>query len=311
MRGSLLVALASLTLWSQVPAPRPPLPIPGLAKSIQRPDLLLHFKDYGQGEPVLILTGGPGFSGESMEPVAQMLAKRGRAILLDQRGTGESQPKVDEAITLDGTLADIEALRKELGLNTWTVLGCSWGGMLALDYAAKFPGSLKAMILLDSGGTSWASFGRVFWDNITCRMTQEEHAVRRYWSQKEVNRMEPLRAPVEFMRTILPAYFYDRTKALPFIAGLKVGKEHFNPASERLDKEFDQGESARIEALRKITIPTLIIHGRQDPMPESVAMTNQALLKGSHLVWLDRCGHFAWLEQPEALEKALLAFLFP
>jgi pimeloyl-ACP methyl ester carboxylesterase len=44
-------------------------------------------------------------------------------------------------------------------------------------------------------------------------------------------------------------------------------------------------------------------------MPELVAIENQKLLKGSRLVWLDRCGHWPWIEQPEALEKALLEFL--
>jgi pimeloyl-ACP methyl ester carboxylesterase len=69
--------------------------------------------------------GGPGFSGDGMEPVAQMIAKRGRAIVPDQRGSGGSMPKDAKAITLDATLADLEALRKEIGLEKWTVWGCS------------------------------------------------------------------------------------------------------------------------------------------------------------------------------------------
>jgi proline iminopeptidase len=120
-----------------------------------------------------------------------------------------------------------------------------------------------------------------------------------------------MRAASEGVRAILPAQFYDRTKAHQAIAFLKVGKEHYNPdAGEYLSPAYDQGSSARSEALGKVNIPTLIIHGRQDPMPESVALENQKLLKGSRLVWLDRCGHWPWIEQPEALEKALFEFLF-
>ncbi len=44
---------------------------------------------------------------------------------------------------------------------------------------------------------------------------------------------------------------------------------------------------------------------------ESVALESNKLLKGSRLVWLDRCGHFPWIEQPEAFEKAVFEFLFP
>ena len=53
-----------------------PKPVSGAARTLSRPDLTLHYKDYGQGEPVLLLMGGPGFSGEGLEPVAQMIARR-------------------------------------------------------------------------------------------------------------------------------------------------------------------------------------------------------------------------------------------
>jgi len=303
--------LLGLGLLAQPPAsaPKPPVPIPGASGTLVRPDLVLHYRTLGQGEPVLVLTGGPGFPGGLMEPVAQMIAKKGRAILPDPRGSGRSMPKEDAAITVEGSLSDFEALRNELGLKQWTVLGCSWGGMLALDYAAKFPGSLKALVLLDSGGTSWASFGQAFGDNITCRMTAEERAARRFWYQKEEYARNPQRAELELLRCILPAYFYDRSKALPFLAGLKEGKESYNPAAGRMDAEYDKGEGARIEALAKMRLPALILHGRQDPLPEAVAMDLNRLLRGSRLILLDRCGHLAWLEQPDALEKALLEFL--
>ena len=289
------------------PADSPP---PGIAKTLVRPDLVLHYKDYGQGESVLILMGGPGFPGDGMEPVAQMIAKRDRAIVPDQRGSGGSMPKDAKAITLDATIADFEALRKELGLEKWTVWGCSWGGMLAMDYASKFPDSLKGLVLVGSGGTSWASFYKAFSDNMNARMSADDRAASQYWSQQDVVAKDPMRAAIEDIRAILPSQFYDRSKAHQAIAILKVGKEHYNPeAGNYLVPAYEQQEAARIEALRKVDIPTLIIHGRQDPMPESVALANQKLLKGSRLVWLDRCGHWPWIEQPKATEKALLEFL--
>jgi proline iminopeptidase len=302
--------LLCLSLQAQAPTTGSPQTFPGKARTLARLDLVLHFKDFGQGEPVLVLMGGPGFSGDGMEPVAQMIAKRGRAIVPDQRGSGGSIPGDAKAITLDATLADLEALRKELGLEKWTVWGCSWGGMLALDYASKFPSSIKGLILVDSGGPSWA-FAQVFSDNMKARMNPDDLSAQRYWSQPDVISKDPMRAAIEGIRAILPSQFYDRTKAHQAIAILKAGKEHYNPeADERLSPEYEQGAPARIEALRKVEIPTLIVHGRQDPMPESVALENQKLLKGSRLVWLDRCGHWPWIEQPAALEKAMFEFLF-
>jgi len=302
--------LLCFSLQAQAPAPESPSPAPGKAKTLARPDLMLHYKDYGQGEPVLVLMGGPGFSGDGMEPVAQIIAKRGRAIVPDQRGSGGSMPRDAKAITLDATVADLETLRKELGLEKWTVWGCSWGGMLALDYASKFPTSIKGLVLVDSGGPSLA-FAEAFSDNMQARMSADDLSARRYWSQPDVVSKDPMRAAIEGIRAILPSQFYDRTKAHQAIAILKAGKEHYNPeADEHLSPDYEQGAPARIEALRKVDIPTLILHGRQDPMPESIALENQKLLKGSRLVWLDRCGHWPWIEQPAALEKALFEFLF-
>jgi D-alanyl-D-alanine dipeptidase len=288
-----------------------PKPVPGIAKSLSRPDLTLHYMDYGRGEPVLLLMGGPGFSGEGLEPVAQMIAKRARAIVPDQRGTGGSIPKNVDRITLDATLADFEALRQSLGFEKWTVWGCSWGGMLALDYASKFPSSIKGLILADSGGPSFA-FIKAFSDNMRARKSADDLSAHRYWSQPDVVAKDPMRAVIEMNRAMLPSQFYDRSKAHQVIAILKEGREHYNPElDEILSTAYDKGASARIEALKKVDIPALIIHGRQDPMPESVALENQKLLKGSRLVWLERSGHWPWIEQPEAFEKALFEFLFP
>lgn len=300
----------SLGLQAQAQNPESTALSSGKAKTLSRPDLELHYRDYGQGEPVLLLMGGPGFSGEGLEPVALMIAKRGRAIVPDHRGSGGSIPKDASSITLDATIADLEALRKDLGFERWTVWGCSWGGMLALDYASKFPSSIKGLILVGSGGPSWA-FARAFSDNMKARMSADDLSARQYWSQPDVISKDPVRAAIEGIRAILPSQFYDRTKAHQAIAILKAGKEHYNPeAGEHLNPAYDEGTSARIEALKKVDIPTLILHGRQDPMPESVALENQKLLKGSRLVWLDRCGHWPWIEQPGAMEKAMFEFLF-
>jgi proline iminopeptidase len=298
------------SLQAQAPTPESPLLPPGKPKTLSRPDLVLHYKDYGQGEPVLLLMGGPGFSGEGLEPVAQMIAKRGRAIVPDQRGSGGSIPINAKAITLDATVADLEALRKDLGLEKWTVWGCSWGGMLALDYASKFPSRIKGLILADSGGASW-DFAKDFADNMKARMSADDMSAQQYWTQPDIISKDPMRAAVETMRAILPSQFYDRTKVHQAIAIMKPGKEHYNPeAGDLLIPAFEEGTPARIEALKKADIPTLIVHGCQDPMPESVALENQKLLKGSRLIWLDRCGHWPWIEQPVALEKAMFEFLF-
>ena len=128
------------------------------------------------------------------------------------------------------------------------LVGWSLGGMLALDYAAKFPGSVKGLVLVGSGGTSWASFAEAFSDNMSARMSPDDLAAQDYWSQPAVIAKDPLRAAIEGIRAMLPSQFYDRTKAHEAIAIFKAGIEHYNPkAGEHLIPAYEQGTAPAFE----------------------------------------------------------------
>jgi proline iminopeptidase len=87
---------------------------------------------------VLIINGGPGMNSDGFVGVAQKLSKNNRTIIYDQRGTGRSTlTKTDTStITMKLMAADIEALRKQLNIKSWIILGHSFGGMLASYYAS-------------------------------------------------------------------------------------------------------------------------------------------------------------------------------
>ncbi|HEV2068027.1 MAG TPA: alpha/beta fold hydrolase, partial [Thermomicrobiales bacterium] len=103
------------------------------------------------GKPALYLHGGPG---SSCTPGQRRLfdPERYRAVLFDQRGSGRSRPLASEpganlqANTTQHLLADIEALRRHLGVESWTVLGMSWGTTLGLAYAQAYPQRVDALV---------------------------------------------------------------------------------------------------------------------------------------------------------------------
>jgi proline iminopeptidase len=96
-------------------------------EKIPRSGFDLYYRSLGTGEPILILSGGPGDACDYMLPVASEVAKHAHAILLEQRGTGRSlTPRIDKStINLALSLEGFEVLRSHLKVERWTIIGHS------------------------------------------------------------------------------------------------------------------------------------------------------------------------------------------
>jgi proline iminopeptidase len=109
----------------------------------------IYFEESGcpNGCPVLFLHGGPG--GTSSPKQRRFFDPTYyRIILFDQRGCGRSTPHADlKENTTWHLVADIEALREQLGIEQWLLFGGSWGSTLALSYAEAYPNRVKGLIL--------------------------------------------------------------------------------------------------------------------------------------------------------------------
>jgi proline iminopeptidase len=267
------------------------------AESLPRDGFDLHYRTMGKGPAVLLLSGGPGFDVDYMLPVAEKLADSFTCVLLEQRGTGRSRAaKFDPAaMTLRNVVEDLEALRVHLKLESLTLVGHSWGGMLAMAYAAAHPERVGRMLLVGPGGMD-PQFQMYFGPNIDMRLWPADREAR-----------AAAKTPVENIRAIVPAYFFDRDKALAFAKATPADSLHGN-VGEALWPDLAKNYNVR-EAMKKLDRPTLIVQGRQDPIGESTAYEIHLAIKGSSLQLLNRCGHFPWLEQPDAFFKATREFL--
>ena len=108
----------------------------------------------GQGYPLALMHGGPGADHISMlafRPCADQFT----LILYDHRCNGRSGNADVSTMTWDNLAADAEALRQTLGFEKWAVLGHSFGGMVALEYALRYPQSLSHLLLVDTCGDTW------------------------------------------------------------------------------------------------------------------------------------------------------------
>jgi proline iminopeptidase len=269
--------------------------------------LQLHYRSVGTGSPVVLLSGGPGFDVDYMLPVAEAFP-RFRRILLEQRGTGRSVPAtlVAEDMTLAVAVQDLEALREHLEQPRLVLVGHSWGGMLAMAYAAAHPNRVDRLILIGSGGPT-LEFTTWFEDNIRARMHPEDVEAQAYWTEAAKHGVAADKVALETARALTPAYFFDRRKGLAFAAEMKDGSLH-EASSAILVADLAKSYDVRA-GLRRVNRPTLIVHGHQDPMGDKTAEDIHAAITPSTVIYLHKCGHFPWVEQPEAFRVAIEAFM--
>jgi len=270
-------------------------------------DLFYRIVGPTSGDHVLVLSGGPGEDINSMQGIADELAKKYRCIMWEQRGTGRSKlPRYDSlTINLNAYMEDIEALRKQLHAEKFVVVGNSWGMILGLAYAGTHPDAVRAVVTIGSGPITFEYLG-VFSDNQFARLGACELEVREFWKDPAREAADSDRAAFERLRAATIAYFYDRKKALQMASELKPEDYNFRvpPAFLKAEGKYDFRPK-----LKTIVAPVLLLQGRQDLAGEANVDEAHSLIKNSTLAFIDKCGHMPWLEQPEQTWKIVEDFL--
>lgn len=97
---------------------------------------------------LFLLHGGPGGDHASFKSSSAALRDVAQLVYVDHRGCGRSSPGDPADYTLDNNIDDLDALREHLGLERISVLGSSYGGMVALGYALRYPDRLANLVLV-------------------------------------------------------------------------------------------------------------------------------------------------------------------
>ena len=278
-------------------------------KIAENGDLDIYYRVFGEGNPILIIGGGPGDNSDRYLSLCELLSQHFQCILVDQRGSGKSMPAVVDSTTISIglTLQDFEAVRKHLGFESWTVLGFSYGGLLASLYAQNNPKPVSHLICLNSMGLSLGVFAH-FSDNINSKLLPSDLELSEYWSDSTRLAQDPHHALVERIRAMMPGYFYDRKKSLLVSEPMKDSDFNFE-MGDWIWKDIIKSYSGISEKGSKFDKPVLILHGRQDPLGESVPQFLNGYYKNSKLIFIEKCGHYSWIEQPEKIYSSLVEFL--
>ena len=267
----------------------------------------LFVKTVGEGEPIVLVHGGPGFDHSYFLPGMAELADDFRLVFFDQRVSGRSPADLEpEQITLSRFVGDIEALRRFLGVKRIHLLGHSFGGLLAMHYAVSHPERLRSLMLVNSTAASSEYVDEVN-RLLQERLSEEDRQRRRELAQSEaLERGEPA-AIRELLGIVLSANFHDPGKATDL--ELYVGGD-FAARSQKLQNlASDLAEFDLYPRLGEIRAPTLIVRGRAEVLPREATERIHAAIPGSRLAELEDCGHFPFGECNDRLQSVLRAFL--
>jgi len=253
-----------------------------------------------------VLHGGPGADHAYLLPQLLELAAEFELIFYDQRGGGRSREATPSRVTWQVQVEDLAHVVREFAVEPLTLVGYSWGGLLALLYAREAAaGRLSPrpsrLALIDPAPVS-----RRYRDVFEAEFARRQNgpaiqAMRTKLAASGLKERDPGAYRQRAFELSVAGYFADPARATdltPFRVTGRVQQSVWESLGD-FDLTGDLGA---------VHCPAIVVHGRQDPIPlassESIATS-----LGAEFVPLDDCGHVPYVEQPVKLFSALKRFL--
>jgi proline-specific peptidase len=265
------------------------------------------------GPPLLCLHGGPGAGWDYLQSFEDVTATGRQVIFYDQLGCGNSAiaDAHDPAMwTVDLFVEEVDAVRSALGLDQVHLLGQSWGGMLAMQYAIGQPSGLLSLIIESSPASiaQWVSEANrlrallppdveaVLREHEAAGTTDSEayqEAVLVFY-RRHVCRLDPW--PDYVQRT------FDKLAANPEVYNAMNGPSEFHVVGTLLSFDIT-------DQLGEISAPTLILSGRHDEATPAIIETIKSGIRGSEWVLFENSSHMCHAEERERCMGIVGTFL--
>lgn len=255
----------------------------------------------GTGVPALLLHGGAAVP-DYMGGCAERLDGLFDTIRYTQRGVPPSEG--GPPYTIESHASDAVSVLDSLGIDRAWAIGHSWGGHLALHLGHLHEDRLLGLLLIDALGADPTVFTELD-ANLRRGMTDDERA-RVDEIEERRRRGEVAEADLlERFRLVWPHYFVRTERASPPPGRIGV----------RSSIETNRSIAAHFEAetlvfgLPGVAVPARFVHGESDPLPLSSTERTAALFEDARVATIPDCGHFPWLEQPDAFRRAVECLL--
>jgi proline-specific peptidase len=257
----------------------------------------------GARPPLLTLHGGPGSVHNYLLPLVDLLGQDRALIFYDQVGCGNSTRRPGwppERWTVDLHLAELDALTGHLGLTRFHLLGHSWGGMLAAEYALRHPDRLASLILCSTASSaqrmmdSLSSLRQALTAEGTPGTPEYEQALAQEFVTQHICRLDPM--PDELV------YTFGQLAANPGINSAMMGHD-----ADEVTGTL-RGWTAE-DRLAGLTVPTLVLGGEYDELNAHARQPFLDLIPDVRGHVFAGASHVSFSETPEEFRDVTSAFL--
>ncbi len=268
----------------------------------------VYYKTMGEGDPIMIVHGGPVLDHSYFLPHLEKLAQKYKLVFYDQRAAGRSSIQIDSTtMSLDGFVEDIELLRNALSLKKINLLGHSWGGLLAMKYAIKYNENLDHLILSNPMAPSVED-----WQAANVELSMEMNPSDRkrldaIMSSGLLRTDDPTPYLKEMMRISYKAQFYDTTKLEKLSLYMPKDFMFRNQIYGLLAPQMNNYNLYGV--LSNVEVPTLVIFGESESAAEMYGGKMVSALKNAELKIIPQTGHFPFVESTEKFIQELGTFL--
>jgi proline iminopeptidase len=280
----------------------------------------LYARAIGRGREIIVLHGGPDFDHAYLLPDLDRLRDGYRLVYYDQRGRGNSAEHVrPQDVTLSSEVGDLDTVRRYFRLEAPALLGHSWGAVLALEYALRHPSRVSRLILLNPAPVSAADVAvlrKAYLERLGPEAArQQREIVAGDGYQGGDPAAVAARYRIHFKPALKRPSDYEKLMATMSAQFVRQGHEGILKARAVEDRLYLDTWQAPgydlLPKLRDLRIPTVVITGDSDFIPVEIAGRIARAIPEARFVTLAGCGHFAYLECPGQVRRALDDFFRP
>jgi proline iminopeptidase len=255
------------------------------------------------GRPLVMVNGGPGFDHTYVlcSDAWDRIAQARRVVFYDQRGNGRSSALgKGQSCTLADQIADLEALRRQLGTDSFDLVGHSWGGYLVMAYAAQHPARVAHLIIADSAAPKWSDTEFIF------KYVYPE-GTERQGSLDFADALGDREAAKRSLREYFQMLFVTTERRDEFLSHLDT-YQYTRSVNEALNADLAKYDMWPV--LPSFKMPTLVLTGRFDfNVAPSTAWKIHKAIPGSRWEVFENSGHLPYFEEPERFAGVVNDFL--